>query len=135
VRLLIIGDGPERDNLQDRVRHMEASSRPYFAGMVPYEEVPRYLAMADAFVTLRSPKCTPYRSSKPWPPGCPSWASNPGIGDTIQDNVSGYLAAEEDLASFTARMVRLVIDSESRQKMGAQARQASTLYDIERTRA
>jgi glycosyltransferase involved in cell wall biosynthesis len=55
------------------------------------------------------------------------------VGDTVQDGETGYLAPEADLASFTAKMVRLVIDRDCRRKMGAQARQAAEEYAIERT--
>lgn len=51
VKLVLVGDGPERDNLEDRVQHMGLQSEVRFVGMVPYEEVPRYLQIADTFVT------------------------------------------------------------------------------------
>ncbi len=41
----------------------------------------------------------------------------------------------EDLAAFTAKMVRLSTDHELRKRMGEQARQASGFYAIERTSA
>ncbi|MEW5873012.1 MAG: glycosyltransferase [Chloroflexota bacterium] len=134
VRLLIIGDGPERDNLQDRVRHMGIWPKTHFAGMLPYDEVPRYLAMADAFVTASVTEVHPLSVIEAMAAGLPVLGiQSPGVGDTIQDGETGYLVNEEELASFTAKMVRMVVDRECRASMGTKARQVSALYAIERT--
>ena len=45
----------------------------------------------------------------------------------------GFIVAEEDLAAFTAKMVRLATDTELRTQMSEHARQDSELYAIERT--
>jgi glycosyltransferase involved in cell wall biosynthesis len=66
--------------------------------------------------------------------GLPALGINsPGVGDTIQDGITGYLVAEEELASFTAKLVRLVIETETRHIMAVNARKAAELYAIERT--
>ena len=58
---------------------------------------------------------------------------SPGVGDTIADGITGLLAEEEDLAVFTARMVRLVTEHQQRCEMGQRARQAAEDYAIEHT--
>ncbi|MBN1148892.1 MAG: glycosyltransferase [Anaerolineales bacterium] len=134
VALLIVGNGPEREDLEEQVRHMGVASRVHFAGSVPYENVARYLAMADAFVTASVTEVHPLTVIEAMAAGLPTLGINsPGIGDIIQDTVTGYLVAEEDLASFTAKMVRMVIDHERRREMGKNARQAAENYAIERT--
>ena len=49
--LLIVGDGPERPALEARAAALGLQERVVFAGMVPPAEVPRYYALADAFVS------------------------------------------------------------------------------------
>jgi 1,2-diacylglycerol 3-alpha-glucosyltransferase len=134
ARMLIIGDGPERDNLEDRVKHMNVDDKVRFLGSVAYEEVPHYLAMSDAFVTASVTEVHPLSVIEAMAAGLPILGiDSPGIGDTVQDGETGLLAAEEELAGFTAKMVRLVVDCESRQKMGQNARQAARNYAIENT--
>jgi len=134
AKLLIIGDGPERDNLEDRVKYMDIGDKVRFLGTVPYEEVSRYLAMADVFVTASVTEVHPLSVIEAMAAGLPVLGINsPGIGDTIQDGETGLLVAEEELAGFTAKMVRLIVDCESRQKMGQQARQEAEKYAIENT--
>jgi len=59
--------------------------------------------------------------------------NSPGIGDTIQDGVTGYLAENEDLALFTAKLVRMATDHESRRRMGQNAKNEAENYSIERS--
>jgi 1,2-diacylglycerol 3-alpha-glucosyltransferase len=134
VGLLIIGDGPERDNLEDRVRIMGISDRVHFTGMVAYEKIPSFLAAADAFVTASVTEVHPLSVIEAMAAGLPVLGiHSPGVSDTVDDGVTGLLAQEEDLAQFTAKMVRLVIDHEGRKKMEAQASRAAQAYAIERT--
>jgi glycosyltransferase involved in cell wall biosynthesis len=134
ARLLLIGDGPERENLQELVTHTHISDCVKFAGMVPYEKIPAYLKLADAFVTASVTEVHPLTVVEAMAAGLPVLGINsPGIGDTIRDGESGYLVSQPDMASFTAKMVRLVREDEFRRRMGETARRAAAAYDIELT--
>jgi len=134
ARLLLIGDGPERETLQELVTHTNICDCVKFTGMVPYEKIPAYLQIADAFVTASVSEVHPLTVVEAMAAGLPVLGiSSPGISDTIQDGESGYIVAHEDMASFTAKMVRLVREDDYRRQMGETARQAAAEYDIERT--
>lgn len=47
LHLLIVGDGPERENLEKLAAHSGISQRVTFTGKVTYGEIPRYLAAMD----------------------------------------------------------------------------------------
>jgi 1,2-diacylglycerol 3-alpha-glucosyltransferase len=131
--LILVGSGPEKDNLQDRVRTMGIGDKVHFTGMVAYEELPRYLAAADAFVTASVTEVHPLSVIEAMAAGLPVLGiHSPGVSDSIQDGVTGLLS-EEELAGFTAKMMRMVIEPERRQEMGRAARQASKAYDIDLT--
>jgi glycosyltransferase involved in cell wall biosynthesis len=134
VRLLIVGDGPERDNLEDRVRHMGIGEYVSFAGQVPYAMIPAYLKMADVFVTASVTEVHPLSVIEAMAAGLPVLGiDSPGISDSITNGETGYIVSEEDLAIYTAKMIRLVKEREIRLKMSKQARSASEQYAIERT--
>lgn len=134
VCLLVVGGGPELDNLQDRVQHMGITDRVHFTGMVPYEEMPRYLATADAFVTASVSEVHPLSVIEAFAAGLPVLGiQSPGVGDIVEDGVTGIIAPEDDLAVFTAKMVRLVTSEGSLEKMSVQAREAASKYAIEQT--
>jgi 1,2-diacylglycerol 3-alpha-glucosyltransferase len=134
VGLLIIGDGAERDNLEDRVKVMGISDRVRFTGMIPYTELPAYMVVADAFVTASVTEVHPLSVIEAMASGLPVVGIlSPGVGDTVEDGVTGFLASEEDLAVFTAKLSRMVTDRELREKMSLQAKEASKEYSIENT--
>lgn len=133
VHLLLVGEGPEQGNLQALVESMHMTGRVHFTGFIPYNELPGYLTMADAFVTASVTEVHPLSVIEAMAAGLPVLGiQSPGVGDTVEDNVTGYLS-QEDLAMFTAKMVRMVTDEQSRKTMGENARQAAEQYRIERT--
>jgi glycosyltransferase involved in cell wall biosynthesis len=133
VRLLLVGGGPLRGYLQARAEQHGIGSRIYFAGLVPYEQVPRYLAVADAFVTASVTEVHPLTVIEAMAAGLPVLGiQSPGVGDTVQDDMTGYLVPH-NLEAFIEKLSKLIIDSDRRQEMGKQARQAAQVYAIERT--
>ena len=132
--LLLVGDGPERENLEDRVYYMGLQDRVCFTGMLPYSEMPRYLATADFFATASITEVHPLSVIEAMAAGLPILGiRSPGVADIVEDGHTGYLAQEEDVAIFTAKMVRMVIDHESRVRMGLRAVQEASDYAIENT--
>ena len=134
IGLVIVGDGLEKDNLQDRVRHMQLDDSVHFTGMVPYDQLPGYLAMADVFVTASVTEVHPLSVIEAMASGLPVLGiQSPGVGDTVKDGATGYLAPDQDLAAFTAKMIRLITDGETRKALGRAAALAAEDYSIEHT--
>ncbi len=134
-RLLLVGEGPERDTLEDQVLHSGLRGRVAFTGLIEYSELPRYLAMADAFVTASVTEVHPLSVIEAMASGLPVLGIvSPGIEDTVEDGRTGYLASE-DLPAFTAKMARLVAEPARRAEMSQLARQAAEEFAIERTSA
>jgi 1,2-diacylglycerol 3-alpha-glucosyltransferase len=134
VGLLIVGDGPVREDLEDRVRLMGLTDRVRFTGLIPYDQLPRYLMAADVFVTASITEVHPLSVIEAMATGLPVVGiRSPGVGDTVEDGVSGLLAPEEDLATFTAMLARMIGETENRKRMGHQARVKAQSYAIEHT--
>jgi glycosyltransferase involved in cell wall biosynthesis len=134
VQLMLIGVGPAKVDIQDQVKYMGIDGRVRFTGLVPYDQMPRYLALGDAFVTASITEVHPLSVIEAMASGLPVLGiDSPGIGDTIRDGVTGYLIPEEDLAAYTAQMVRLVVDQKQREQMSEEARKSVTSYAIENT--
>ncbi len=136
LRLLLVGDGSERDTLEDLTRHMGIADRVVFTGLVPYDEIPRYLMMGDLFVTASVTEVHPLSVIEAMAAGLPVLGiSSPGIGDTIHDGENGLLIPEMDLAAFTGKLVRLAMDADLRRSLSEGARQSISEYAIENTGA
>jgi glycosyltransferase involved in cell wall biosynthesis len=134
VQLMLIGVGPTKADLQDQVKYMGIEGRVRFTGLVPYDQMPRYLAIGDAFVTASITEVHPLSVIEAMAAGLPVLGiDSPVIGDTIQDGVTGYLIPQEDMAAYTAQMVRLVVDQKQRKQMSEEARKSVASYAIENT--
>lgn len=133
IRLMIVGDGPEKGNLQEMTQNLGLTGKVIFTGLVPYEKIPAYLRMCDGFVTSSVSEVHPLSVIEAMAMGIPVLGINsPGIGDTIQDGVNGYLV-NNDLAAFTAKLVKMVTDPETRRRLGSAAKETAETYDITRT--
>jgi glycosyltransferase involved in cell wall biosynthesis len=133
ARLLLIGEGPQRSQLTRWVAQHDLGGRVHFTGLVPYVQVPRYLAAADAFVTASVTEVHPLAIIEAMATGLPVLGiDSPGLSDTVQDGVTGFLTCL-DHAAYVSRLVALGTQHEQRRQLGAHSRQAAGLYAIERT--
>jgi 1,2-diacylglycerol 3-alpha-glucosyltransferase len=133
VRLLVVGNGPERENLEAQVKYMDIQSKVYFTGMLDYKEIPAYLVTSDIFVTPSRAETFGLSTVEAMAAGLPVLGIDaPGTIDIIEDGVTG-LVTSDDLAVFTAKLVLLSTNRKLRQKMGQQAIQASKKYDVQTT--
>ncbi len=133
TRLLIVGDGPERENLQERARLMGLAEKVVFTGLVPYDEVPRYLRLADLFATASVTEVHPLSVIEAMAAGLPVvGVRSPGVGDVVQHERNGLLV-ERDVAALASALGRLVSEPETRARLGRQARQDAQQYDVRRT--
>jgi glycosyltransferase involved in cell wall biosynthesis len=135
LHLVIVGSGPELDNLRDRAGRVGLGDCVHFTGWVPYESVPGWLGLADAFVTASTTEVHPLSAIEAVAAGLPLVGiASPGIEDTIRDGQNGFLCPN-DLAVFTQRLVQLMSDAALRERMAAEARAITGHYDIQRTAA
>lgn len=133
VHLVLVGEGSERENLQDLANKTQFGDRIHFTGLVPYDKLPGYLAMADIFVTASVTEVHPLSVIEALGAGLPVLGVDaPGVKDTVVPGVSGLLAPE-DQAAYTAKLMRLVTEPDLRKTLASGARQTAARYDIHLT--
>ncbi|HEX9090880.1 MAG TPA: glycosyltransferase [Anaerolineales bacterium] len=133
VRLLFVGDGPDRENLEAQVKHMNLSEKVYFTGMVEYKFVPNYLACSDIFVTPSRTETFGLSTVEAMASGLPVIGlDKPGTTDIVEDGITG-LISPDDVAALTGKLILLATNHELRKKLGQQAIIASKKYDIQST--
>ena len=135
VHLLLIGSGIQQfeEEIRSLVSELELTRRVRFIGRVTYDHLPAYLAMCNIFVTASITEVHPLSVIEAMGAGLPIMGIHSvGVGDTVQDGVTGFLATY-DLSAFTAKLTRLCLDLNLRAQMGDLAQKASSAYAIERT--
>ncbi len=128
--LLIIGDGPGRGEAQEKLWAHGLIDRVHFNGRTPYKDVPDVIAAADAFVTASVSEVHPLVIMEAMAAGLPAVGiHSPGVGDIIDDGVTGLLT-NESVDEFAAALTRIARNADELQSMSAAACKAAQDYDI-----
>jgi len=129
VRPLIVGDGTERAALERLAGQLGLTGAAIFTGRVPMSEVRRYHAALDLFAVPRTSDrvcqlVTPLKPVEAMASGLCVVASDVGaLREIIRPEVTGALATSGDPASFADIMEPLLYSSDTRRKLGANARE------------
>lgn len=130
VCLLVLGEGTALAETRMAFGEAGLAQRVRFAGLTPYVEVPDHLAACDVFVTASVSEVHPLVVMEAFAAGLPAiGVRSPGVGDIIEDGVTGYLTAE-DADEFASRMTELALDAELRSRMASAASATADGYDV-----
>lgn len=132
LHLAILGKGSQEAELRQLTEELHLSAAVHFCGVVAYDEMPNWLAAADAFVTASTSEVHPLTVIEAMAAGKPVVAiHSPGISDSVESGITGYLAENAD--GLDAAIVALMNDPARTQAMGDNARRATERFDIHRT--
>jgi glycosyltransferase involved in cell wall biosynthesis len=122
ARLLVIGDGPERESLERRGRELGLGERVEFAGAAPRREVLRALAGARAAVLSSDWENLPHAAVEALALGTPVVATAVGgVPEVVQDGVNGLLVPPGEPAALARALSSLLESQELRDRLAAGA--------------
>jgi glycosyltransferase involved in cell wall biosynthesis len=127
ARLLIVGDGPERDRLAADLAAAGLTEAVHWAGAVDASAVPGWLASMDVGVAPYPPLAhfyfSPLKVYEYMAAGLPVVASRIGqLKSLIEEGRNGLLVTPGDAAGLAAALERLQSDPELRARLGQAAR-------------
>jgi len=123
-RLIVAGDGPDRDTCELLAEQLDLAERVEFAGWVAPAEM-KILYQRCAFVAMPSLWPEPYGRVGPeaFLHGRPVVAyAVGGIPDWLEDGETGYLATPGDVEDLCGAITRLIESPAERERMGRTAR-------------
>lgn len=119
-RLLIIGEGPEREQLATLTRELGISERVHFLGL--RNDIRDILPECGIYVHASSAETCTYSVTESMAAGIPAVVLDAGAAkDQIQEGLSGYVIEAADLEIFSARIGELMMDLTKRVEMGRMA--------------
>jgi len=126
-RLLLVGDGAERSQLERQARTLGIGDAVVFAGAVAHEDLPALLGAMDVtVVTARAGEgfhYSPLKMREYLAAACPVVAPNVGdIGRTVTDGVDGLLYEAGDVTGLARCLNSLHADADLRASVGAAGR-------------
>lgn len=129
-RLVIIGDGPERADLEQRTHNLNLEDRIIFTGRISDEELYRHYnqcsfivlpAVYDAKGDIEGLGVVLIEAMSYSKPAIASNAG--GITDIMTDGENGFLVPPRDVHALAKAIERLATDNEMRERMGVRAKQ------------
>lgn len=130
VRLVLIGDGPERKALEELAGNLGIASRVEFAGRVEFAEIPGYLRAADVFCFASVTETQGLVTMEAMAAGLPIVAVDAtGTSDAVTHGQEGLLT-ENDSAALAQALQRVVDDAALRQQFKTAAAKKVAWFDI-----
>lgn len=120
---VIVGDGPEREKLEQLSRRLKISDRVLFTGFVPVQELRKWYVNAGFFVFPSVADAFPLSILEAMSSGLPVIASRiPGLDEIVVDNYNGFTVSPGNVEAFESRIEVLSEDTSLQRKMGDNAR-------------
>jgi glycosyltransferase involved in cell wall biosynthesis len=119
ARLLLVGDGPLRAELETQAKNSGLADKVVFAGLVSPDEVPRYLGAMDCLAYLSSfPEGLPRALPQALAAGKPVVAYDfEGADEICLENETGFLIRSGDTDAAAQRLLQLSDDPRLREKL------------------
>ena len=134
ARLLVIGDGPQRGELERRATQLSLDSRVIWAGERPEEQVPELLAACDA-VCVPSAELpefyfSPLKMMEAMAMGLPVVATDIGDASVVAGGAepAALLVPPGSAEAFGAALLQLVGDEGLRRQLGQRGRARALLH-------
>lgn len=130
VRLVLLGDGPDRRKLQREARKLGIAGQVEFRGRVPFEQIPAFLRAADLFAFASTTETQGLVTMEAMAAGLPVVAVDAvGTRDVVVNEEDGLLT-ENDRAALTAAIKRMVTDKDMLHRFRAASLSKSRQLDI-----
>jgi glycosyltransferase involved in cell wall biosynthesis len=127
--LMIVGSGPETENLKSSANKLGISNAVIFMGPVVYNEVPSYMAAADLFLFPSMTETQGLVLVESMAAGTPVMALNTDVNAEILANGGGMLV-DPDLDAFVLEVCRVLSDAALREEMREKALATAEKYQI-----
>jgi glycosyltransferase involved in cell wall biosynthesis len=123
AELMLIGDGPLRNKIEERIRELRIQDQVRMPGYVDNADLPQYYRSADVFALSSRRENHPITLLESMSCETPVVAPNIGaISDIVDDGTNGLLYQSDDLGSLSKSLRQLLSDNSVRSQFGDIAR-------------
>jgi len=130
-RLIIVGDGPEEQNLKNITRELGINSRVIFTGRVPRKKALSYLKSADLFIQTSIHETFPHVILEAMQIGVPVIATKVGgITEIVDDAVTGLLVEPNNNEQLKEALELLIKGEELRNKLVNNAKEKVKKFSL-----
>jgi glycosyltransferase involved in cell wall biosynthesis len=134
IKFLLVGDGAWRTKFESKARALGLEKQFVFAGLIPPDEVPRYVGVMDALAHLSLREGLPRALPQALAAGKPVVAYDcDGAREVCLDDRTGFLLRPGDTSGLADRLSRLMVNASLRERLGESGREfARQNFSVER---
>jgi len=130
LTFLIVGDGPDKANLEKRAQELGISEHIIFTGMVEPSEVQNYYQLADVFVNASTSETQGLTYIEAAANGLPLLCrKDPCLEDVVKDGVNGY--EYTGFADFSEHLTDILMDMEWRKSASEESERIAESFGKE----
>lgn len=126
VHLLVVGDGPAQQGLEEEAAALGVKDRVHFAGRIPHQEISAFVQSFDvALQTKAVGYCSPLKMFEYMALSRAIIAPDqPNLREILKHDIDALLFDPKDEASFFSALQRLSADAPLRARLGGAARRS-----------
>jgi glycosyltransferase involved in cell wall biosynthesis len=129
VRLLMIGDGPLRHELESYMEELGIRERVIITGLVPFDDIPAHLKAGDIYCFASVSETQGLVTMEAMAAGLPVAAVRAtGSRDVVEEGVQGLLT-QNDSDALARAILRLLEDSPLRARLRSAAAEKARQFD------
>lgn len=128
--LVLAGDGPDRQLLEQRAAELKVAGKVRFAGFI--DDIPLFLRALSVLVIPSLSEGFSFAAAEAMAAGCPVVASRVGgLPEVVEDGVTGLLVPPGDAPALAAAAGKLLTDESLREKLTERAGQDVARFSLE----
>ncbi len=129
-KLILIGDGPDRKELEEKAKTI--SNKIVFLGKIDHKQIPDYYASFDIFLSASQSEVQPMTFAEAMATGTPIVVFNvAGCNDMVKNRENGLLIDPKKGAQGLADAVtKILVNEKELKKLSSQARKWASRYDL-----
>lgn len=129
VKLVIVGDGPERKNLEELAKKLSLNTE--FTGYIPREKLPEYYSRAYLLVSPSTTETQGLTVLEAFACACPVVVANAlGFKDFVKNGENGFFAKPKSKKDFAEKILKILENSKLRKKLSKNARKTAEDFSI-----
>ncbi len=129
LRLIFVGDGKERANVEAKAKDYKIDDKIEFAGIT--SNVNEWLSKANVFILCSTFEGFPLSIIEAMSAGLPVISTDVGgVADVVKQNINGFLVPSDDALKLSQAILKLANDTVMQQKMSDANIKKSKEFDI-----
>lgn len=133
IRLMLVGNGNDKENLNKLVDTFKLSGCINFVGQIPNEIIPKYMAISDIFVLPSLSEGFPVVILEAMASGLPIVATKVGgLAEIVKDGINGYLVDPCRPEEIAEKVILILEDDKLSEKISKNNKEKALNYNWDR---